>query len=421
MLKLGHFSDIYIQNSFLHFYLLQKDVSSADQVFASIDFPDVVSWSSIISGLSKCGFEREAIDKFASMDVEPNCSTLVSALSACCSIRAVKYGKAIHRYVLRNLNEDNIILGNAILEFYIRCGSLSTAHHLFVKMPKRDVVSWSSLIGGYAASGSCEEAIELFQRMVTSGEAEPNEFTLVNVLSACSSTGKLAYGELIHTYITSRHDISLDGPVGNALINMFVKCGNMDMAVSLFNKLACKDVISWSTIMSGLAMNGKGTEALQLFSLMVVHGVALDDITFVGLLSACSHSGLVKQGLMFFESMKRVYKIPPQMQHFACMVDMYGRAGLLEEAEGFIREMPVVAEGSVWGALLNGCKIHGDESVFERLKERMGGLSIGTMALLSNTYARWENWEDANKVRDEMRSEGLKKMAGVSRVEVNPR
>ncbi|PKI42510.1 hypothetical protein CRG98_037099 [Punica granatum] len=213
-------------------------------------------------------------------------------------------------------------------------------------MPERDVFSWTTIIGGYAILGCHEEAIKLFQEMLRVGP-EPNEATIVNVLSACSSNGALASGEWVYTYLSSRPDFPLDGPVGNAQINMFVKCGDVDKAIHVYNKLESKDIITWSTITTGL----------------------------------------------------------------------------LEKAEAFIRAMPVEADGSVWGALLNACKIHGNEIMFERVRKRLVGsrsVSVGTLALLSNAYAGCERWEDANRVRDEMRLGGLKKMAGSSWVEVSP-
>lgn len=227
--------------------------------------PDVVSWTSIVSGLSKCGFEEEAIVKFSSMDVKPNSTTLVSVMSACASLRALKLGKAIHGYSLRNLDGNNTILGNVIVDFYVRCGSLEGAKYLFVNMPKRDVVSWTTMIGGYAQRGFGEEAVRVFQEMVEGGEAQPNEVTIVNVLSACSSIGALNLGQWVHSYIDTRSDLREEGNVGNALINMYVKCGDVGMAIQIFDMLMCKDIISWSTVISGMAMNGHGMNTLQLF------------------------------------------------------------------------------------------------------------------------------------------------------------
>ncbi|PON59050.1 Pentatricopeptide repeat [Parasponia andersonii] len=420
VLKCGHYYDVFIQNSLLHFYVTENDIHSASQVFDSIRSPNVVSWTLIVSGLSKCGFDEEAIVKFLSMDVEPNSFTLVSVMSACSSLRALRLGKAVHGYSLRNLSEHNIILDNKILDFYTRFGSLVHARHLFVKMPKRDVFSWTTLMGGYAQAGLCDEAVTVFQQMVEGDEAKPNEVTIVNLLSACSSVGAFNLGEWIHSYISDRRDLVVNGNVGNALINMYVKCGHLGMALQAFKAIKSKDIISWSTMIGGMAMNGYGNQVLQLFSLMLVHGVPPDGVTFVGLLSACSHAGLVDQGLMFFNAMKVVYGIEPRVQHYACVVDMYGRAGLLGAAEAFIRRMPITADSAIWGALLNACRIHGNYEKFDRIRRCLvdgGEVNIGTLALLCNVYTSSDRWDDANKVRDEMERMREKKMAGCSWIE----
>lgn len=200
----------------------------------------------MISGLNKCRFVEEAIVKFMSMDVPPNSTTLVIVMSACSSLGALKFGKSVHGYCMRKLSERNVILDNAVLDFYMRCRSLVSARCLFVNMPKRDVYSWTSMVGGYAQRGFCDEAVKLFQEMVQGEEVEPNEDTIVNVLSACSSIGALSLGQWVNSYISARPDLVLNGILGNALINMYVKYGEVGMAVSVFKTLVCKDHISWS-------------------------------------------------------------------------------------------------------------------------------------------------------------------------------
>ncbi|KAF8398408.1 hypothetical protein HHK36_017335 [Tetracentron sinense] len=387
--KSGHDSDIFIQNSLIHLYVVSGDILSARRIFDAIHSPDVVSWTSIISGLAKNGCEEEAITMFALMGVRPNSTTIVSVLSACSRLRSLELGKAVHGYTLRNFNGGNIFVDNAVLDFYAKCGALTSARYLFGIMGKRDVVSWTTMVAGYAKGGCCEEAIGVFQVMVQGGEVEPNEATLINVLSACASLGALSLGKWVHSYMGKRHDVVVDGHVGNALVNMYAKCGDMGMAVMVFNDLKCKDLVSWSIVIGGMALNGHGIQALQLFSIMLNHGISPDGVTFIGLLSACSHAGLVDQGLIFFRAMSDVYGITPEMEHYACMVDMYGRAGLLDEAEVFITDMPVEPDGPVLGALLNAYKVQGNEKIPERISRFLlstNGASGGTYALLSNMY-----------------------------------
>ncbi|KAK7327890.1 hypothetical protein VNO77_21983 [Canavalia gladiata] len=420
LVKSGHHSDLFIQNSLLHFYFAHNDVVSASHVFRSIYSLDVVSWTSIVSGLAKCGFEAQAIHAFSSMNVKPNAATLVSALSACSNLRALRFGKAIHGYGMKLIVHGNVVFDNAMLDLYAKCVSLKNAEHLFEKMSERDVVSWTTMLMGYARAGHCEEAFAVFKRMVLDGEAKPNEATIVTVLSACASTGALSLGQWVHSYLETRGDLVVDGNIGNALLNMYVKCGDMQMGIRVFDLILHKDVISWGTAICGLAMNGHGKQALQLFSRMLIQGVAPDDVTFIGLLSACSHEGFVSEGIMFFKAMRDYYAIVPQMRHYGCMIDMYGRAGLFEEAKAFLRSMPVEAEGPVWGALLQACKIHGNEKMSEWIRGHLDNknVGVGTLALLSNLYASSERWDDANKVRKTMRGPGLKKVAGCSWVEL---
>ncbi|XP_074343629.1 pentatricopeptide repeat-containing protein At2g29760, chloroplastic-like [Apium graveolens] len=390
VIKTSHFSDIFIQNSLIHFYLQQNDIVSSCRVFDCVINPDVVSWTSIISGLSKCGMEEEALVKFSKMNVRPNCTTIVTVLSACISIRAVKIGKCVCCYGLKNFEYDNGVLGNVVLDFFVKFGGLECVWYLFGRLRRRDVVSWTTMVGGFVQRGFFEGSVRVFQEMVREGEVEPNEATVVSVLSACSLVGDLSLGRWVHSYVSSRDDLVMNRNVGNALVNLYVKCGNMDLAIRVFRGLGVKDVVSWSTMISGLAMNG--------------------------------HAGLVNQGLMLFKAMDGVYGISPYMKHYACIVDMYGRAGLLKEAERFIEDMPVEADGSIWGALLNACNIYGSEEMILRTRQSLSktkDVTVGTFALLSNTYASSNRWDDANKVRDSMRRMGLKKTAGCSWIEVD--
>ncbi|KAL9321619.1 hypothetical protein ACSQ67_009672 [Phaseolus vulgaris] len=425
LLLSGHYVDIFIQNSLLHCYLTQNDVVSATNLFRSIPSPGVVSWTSLISGLAKSGFEAQALHHFSKMNskpkiVRPNAATLVGALSACSSLRALRSGKSVHAYGVRVIANANIVFDNAVLHLYTKSGSLKYAKKLFDKMSMRDVISWTTLLMGYARGGHCEEAFGVFKRMVHSAEAEPNEATVVTVLSACASFGALSLGQWVHSYIDSRHDLVVDGIIGNALLNMYVKCGDMQVGLRVFEMIVHKDVVSWGTVISGLAMNGYGKRTLELFSRMLVEGVEPDDVTFIGVLSACSHAGLVNEGVMFFKAMRDFYGIVPQMGHYGCVVDMYGRAGLFEEAEAFLRSMPVEAEWPIWGALLQACKIHANEKMSEWIKGHLKGKSVGvgTLALLSNMYASSERWDDANKIRKSIIGTGVKKVAGCSWVEL---
>ncbi|MCL7038546.1 hypothetical protein MKW94_022685 [Papaver nudicaule] len=424
--KSGHAaSDIFIQNSLIRFYSDFGDVLSARREFDNVSSPNVVSWTSIIQGLVKNGYEEEALKVFRSIDCRPNSMTLVTVLSACSLLRAVNLGKSVHGYSIRNsVGEDNTCVDNALLNLYSECMCTVTARNLFESMRSIDVISWTTMISGYAKAMFYEDAIRCFHMMIEGGEAEPNDATLVTVLSVCVAVGSSSLGKWVHSYMEGRHDLLVGGfsHVWNALLDMYVKFGNMDMAIKVFKSLRCKDLFSWTIMMNGMAMSGQGKQALQLFSFMLINGFLPDGVTFLSLLSACSHGGFVKEGLSFFKAMKDVYKIKPDMQHYACIVDMYGRAGLLYEAEAFVKEMPVAPNGSVLSALLNAYRIHGDSEICDRLGQIIittTGASIGSFRTLANIYASVNRWSDAKNVEDMIKCIGVKKIPGCSWVEVD--
>ncbi|KAK9058570.1 hypothetical protein SSX86_023412 [Deinandra increscens subsp. villosa] len=422
--KSGHFSHTHIQNSLIHLYVTGNDIVSAFRVFETIVSPTVVSWTSIVSGFSKCGFYENAIGMFSVMDVDPNANTVVSVLSACCNLKELNFGKSVHCYVIKRLDQENVILDNALLNFYVKVGSLDDARQVFDEMPKRDVVSWSTMVGGFVQRGFCRKAVSVFDEMVKQKEAKPNEATIVNVLAACASLGSLSLCESVHSYVQQRRDIPVEGNVGNAIINAHAKCGNITSAIHVFKTIRFKDTISWSTVINGVAMNGLGRHVLPLFGLMLVHGVPPDDVTFISLLTACSHSGLVDEGLMLFKGMVKIYGGIVNERHCACVVDLYARSGRLKEAEDFVTfvmGMDMEPDGPVWGALVSACRVHGNEVMVRRVRETLveKGASGGTLCLVSNSYASSSRWDESMEVRNVMSFLGLKKMAGCSWIELD--
>ncbi|RZR72115.1 hypothetical protein BHM03_00010412 [Ensete ventricosum] len=424
LLHAGLHADLFVQNSLLGFYASTADVDSVRRVFAGIARPDVVSWTSFVSALARCGREDEALAAFRSMDVPPNALTLVSLLPACARLGALRHGKAIHGFGLKSCGGHgcNVILDNAILDLYLSCGDLVSARNLFGEMPSKDVVSWTTLISGYAANGIPEEAIATFHVMLRHGQVEPNEATMACVLRACASLGALSTGKWIHSYLLKSR-IGVWGLPGNALINMYAKCGAIGMAWRAFSGVVRRDMVSWCTMMGGLAMSSRADLALQLFASMICHGLRPDGVAFLALLSACCHGGLVDQGLMIFEAMSKVYGVVPHKEHYTCMMDAFSRAGRLKEAEGILRGMPVEPDRHVWGVLLSACKMHGlQQAEWEQLggKEALGGhldFGGGTYALVSNILADAGRWQVSNQVRDLMRVRKVEKTAGRSRIE----
>ncbi|KAF3518249.1 hypothetical protein DY000_02061994 [Brassica cretica] len=330
-------------------------------------------------------------------------------------------GRRTHAQILLfGLHADPFVR-TSLLNMYSSCGDLASAHRLFDEMPERNVISWSSLISGYVTCGRNREALGLFREMQLS-KIRPNEFTLSAVLSACGRLGALEEGKWVHAYV-DKYNVEIDVVLGTSLIDMYAKCGSLERAKLVFVSLGCKkDVKAYSAMMCCLAMYGLTEECFKLFSEMTSNNINPNSVTFVGLLGACVHGGLVEEGRSYFAMMVEKFGITPSIQHYGCMVDLYGRAGLIEEAERFIASMPVEPDELIWGSLLSGSRTLGDvktcEAALKKLIE-LDPLSSGAYVLLSNVYAKTGRWIEVKLIRQEMEVKGIKKVPGCSSVEVD--
>lgn len=363
----------------------------------------------------------------------------------------VSNGRVIHGCVQKLGLQSNLFLQNAILNLYGTCGVHGDARLLFERMPLRDVVtwnimithllkrddldgaydlflrtpernvrSWTLMIAGYVQCGKPKEAIRLFLEMEKTG-VSPNEVTVVAVLAACADLGELYLGRRIHEY-SRRNGFQRNIRLSNTLIDMYVKCGCLEGAQQVFNVMEERTIVSWSAMIAGLAMHGKAEQSLRLFSDMIQLGVRPNEVTFIGLLHACSHMGLVDEGRKFFASMTKDYGIVPRIEHYGCMVDLFSRAGLLQEAHEFIRNMPIKPNGVVWGALLGGCKVHKNIELAEEAiahLSQLDPLNDGYYVVLSNIYAEAQRWEDTARLRKLMRERGVKKTPGWSSITID--
>eukprot|EP01018_Ginkgo_biloba_P019749 Gb_26057 [translate_table: standard] len=401
------------------------DIEDACQVFYSMSKRDVVSWTAMISGYSLHGHDEKALNLFSQMqraDMKPNELTFSSVLSSCASLAALKQGEQVHAHIIRTGFQSHVSVGNSLTTMYAKCGSIEPARQLFDKMPERDMVSLTAMIAGYAQHGNGEEALNIFSlmhRLVL----KPNNFTFIGVLSSCAILAALREGKQLHAdIIKTGYDSHIS--VGNTLVSFYAKCGSIENACQVFNTMPKKDVVSWNTIIKGYAQHGYGEEALQLFTEMQQTGMKPDCITFVGVLCACSHAGLVDQGCRYFNSMSQDYCLMPSLDHYGCMVDLFGRAGRLVEAEEFINNMPFEPDATVWGALLGACRIHKNLELGKCIAERLLELKPecpATHILLANMYAAAGRWNDAANVRKMMKDKGLKKQPGCSWIEVKNR
>lgn len=337
----------------------------------------------------------------------------------------------VHMYSSSGLMDDaqrlfdkmpqrDVVTWNILITQYTKWGEMEAAHELFDQMPERSVTSWTAMIAGYVQCKKPAEAIRLFGQMEEAG-AEPNEVTVVGVLAACADLGAMDLGRRVHDYL-NQCGYQKNVRVCNTLIDMYIKCGCLEVAQKIFNDMQERTIVSWSAMIGGLAMHGKAEAALSLFSKMTQIGLRPNNVTFVGLLHACSHMGLVDEGRRYFASMTRDYGIIPKIEHYGCIVDLLSRAGLLQEAYEFIKNMPIKPNGVVWGALLGGCRVHKNvdmgEEVIKHLLE-LDPLNDGYYVVLSNIYAEAGRWEDVAKVRRLMRNRGVKKTPGWSTITIN--
>ncbi|CAK8570746.1 unnamed protein product [Lathyrus sativus] len=329
--------------------------------------------------------------------------------------------KVFDEFVL--LFGENGSVWNAMIAAYAKVGDVCNARKLFDDMPQRDkdVFSWTALISGYTQTHNPSEAIKLFRRMQLEN-VKPDEIAILAVLSACADLGALRMGEWIHNYI-EKHKLSKIVPLYNSLIDMYAKSGNISKALQLFENMKHKTIITWTTMISGLALHGLGKEALHVFSCMEKEGrVKPNEVTFIAILSACSHVGLVELGRDYFTSMRSRYGIEPKIEHYGCMIDLLGRAGHLQEAKKLLLQMPFEANAAIWGSLLAASTRCGDADLAEEALRHLMVLEphhCGNYSLLSNTYASLGRWSESWMVRKDMRNAGVEKVPGISFIELN--
>ncbi|KAJ4951513.1 hypothetical protein NE237_028345 [Protea cynaroides] len=424
IVKLDLDSDIYIATTLITMYAACGDPFSAGVVFENMSQRNQVVWTSMIGGYVKNHYPKEALFLFSEMEEEgqePDEVTMVSLLSACADLRDVEYGKKLHSRIEESGMKVCVVLGTALIDMYAKCGDFDSARKVFDALPNRNVFAWSAMISGYARNNQSSQALRLFKQMVTQANQKTNEITILAVLSACTQLGDLNLGRWVHAYVVGAQ-LNYSTSLQNSLIDMYAKCGRIDVAQRIFDGMVERNVVSWNTMISALALHGLGDQALALFALMQVTGFTPDDITFIGVLSACSHAGLIQEGNHHFQNMKIQYGIVPKLEHYGCMVDLLGRAGLLAKAESFIKEMPMKANGAVWGALLSGCRVFNNVEIGERAANHLLELepeNDGVYVILSNIFARQKKWEDVSKLRGLMHERGIQKTPGCSSIVVD--
>lgn len=424
--KLGLVSDTFVLNSLINMYSFCSYPATARLVLDSAPQGacDAVSWNTIIAGYLRGGMPNKALQAFGQMakeQVRLDEVTLLNALVACARTGTMKVGRMCHALVVVNGFEINCYMGSSLVSMYTKCGLVEDARKVFDAMHERNVVCWTSMISGYTQLGKFKEAVELFRGMQIAG-VKADDATIATVVSSCAQMGALDLGRYVHAYC-GVHGLGKDLAVKNSLIDMYSKCGDIKKAYKIFCGLAKRDVFSWTAMIMGFAVNGLCGEALDLFAQMEREGEIMpNEVTFLGVLTSCSHGGLVEQGYHHFHLMSTIYNLAPRIEHYGCMVDLLGRAKLLAEAEQFIKDMPIAPDVVVWRSLLFACRACGEVGLAEYVAKRIQELEpkkCGGDVLLSNVYATTSRWVDVNKVRAGMDTSRMSKKPGCSFIEVD--
>ncbi|CAN5955401.1 unnamed protein product [Sphagnum jensenii] len=485
IIKTGFKPDVYLLNALLNMFCKCGSLLEARKVFDTMQVRDMISWTLMLAVYAKHGSNREAYLLYEQLrDQGVKCDMLMytSIVSACARLGDLEKAKVVHSDIIQSGIAMDVFLKSNLVHMYVRCGSLVEARKVFDAMQERaaitwtfmlagyakqglnqeafklyeqmaernvvswnaliagsvqngnyeeafkvfdnmkvrDVISWSAMIEGYAEHGPYERALEVFQQMESHASVKPNTVTFIGLLKACANQASQQSARLVHTWIAAA-GLESNIRVGNGLINMYAKCGSIKDAYNTFNTMPEKDLVTWSAMIVGLGQHGYAREALQLFHELISEGVKPDGVVFIGVLSACSHAGLVDEGLQYFFSMSRVHGISPGDEHFGCVVDLLGRAGHLDEAEDFVNKMPLSPGGATWGAVLGACRLHGNVKLAERAAEICFKLEPQNSAVymsLSHVYATAGLWNKATSLRKLMKERGIKKEAGRSWIEV---
>ncbi|XP_074338580.1 LOW QUALITY PROTEIN: pentatricopeptide repeat-containing protein At4g14820-like [Apium graveolens] len=454
VVKMGFADDSFVETGLVGMYAFCGEFECARKVFDRMTERDIVTWNIMIDGYCKSGLFDEVVlllEEMKRCNIEADVKLFSTILSACGRAGNLEFGKAIHKIIVDDnvmidyrtqstlvtmyaccgsmdlaqdmfdkLNPKNVVASTAMVSGYSKQGQVDLARAIFGQMAKKDLICWSAMISGYAESDAPQEAIKLFGEMQDSG-IYPDHVTMLSVISAGANVGALDQARWIDEFV-KRNRFGDVLPINNALIDMYAKCGSLEDAREVFVHMRRKNVITWTTMISALAMHGDAINALKIFHQMKSENVEPNGVTFVGVLYACSHAGLVEEGIKLFASMVDEYGITPKHEHYGCMVDLMVRANLLREALQLIESMPFAPNVVIWGSLMSACKVHGEFELGEFAAKQLLKLDPdhdGAHVLLSNIYAKEKQWHSVGEVRQLMKHKGISKERGTSRIELN--
>ncbi|KAG9455091.1 hypothetical protein H6P81_007995 [Aristolochia fimbriata] len=443
-----------LANSLVDMYMKCGAMDKARRIFDECEERNLILWNTVLSNYSRQGLANEALEVFHQMlssSMVPDRVTLLAVASACTQLANLELGMQCHAYIIRKGFNIWDAVTNSIIDMYMKCNKPEVALSIFKGMEQKTVVSWNTIIAGFAGNGDIEsaweffnllvekdliswntmigalvqesrfeDALSLFREMQCAG-IKPDRVTLVSVASACGYLGALDLAKWVHACV-DKNKIQCDVRLGTALVDMYARCGDPKSSLRVFHSMKNKDVSAWTAAIGSAAMEGNGRGAIQLFDEMIKQGLRPDEVTFVGLLTACSHSGLVEEGQKYFQFMESKYGVTPLIVHYGCMVDLLGRSGLIEAAKLLIESMPMEPNDVVWGALLAACRVHKNVELADYAAQRVIELAperTGIRVLLSNVFASEGKWDEVARVRLSLKDQGIRKLPGTSLIEIN--
>ncbi|KAM7463697.1 hypothetical protein LguiA_031818 [Lonicera macranthoides] len=423
-------SDVCVGCSLVDMYAKCAGAGSVDdssKVFDRIPDHNVMSWTAIITGYVQNGnLDREAIQLYCRMMIEgqvlPNQFTFSSILKACANLSSLELGEQVHNHAVKlGLASVNCV-GNSLISMYAQSGSMEDARKAFDILFEKNLISYNTIVDCYAQNLNSDEAFGLFNQIDDSGIVV-DAFTFASLLSGAASVGAVGKGEGIHARLL-KAGFESNQCICNSLVSMYSKCGNIEAAFQVFDTMEQRNVISWTSMIMGFAKHGFAERALEMFDQMIEAGIKPNEVTYIAVLLACSHVGMISEGWKHYNSMHKEHGISPRMEHYACMVDLLGRSGFLEDAIRFINSMPFAADALVWRTLLGACRVHGNTELGKYAAEMILELDPSDPAayvLLSNLYASTSQWENVVEIRKMMKERNLVKEAGCSWIEAENR
>ncbi|KAH6834651.1 Tetratricopeptide repeat superfamily protein [Perilla frutescens var. hirtella] len=400
----------------------RRKKNSVCKVFEIMPVRDIVSWNTVIGGHAQNGMYEEALSTVRDMgrgDLKPDSYTLSTILPIFAKYVDVVKGKEIHGYAVRHGHDKDLFISSSLIDMYANCIHLDDSYKVFSLSPTKDGVSWNSIIAVCVQNGRFDDGLKYFREMLKA-DVEPVAFSFSSIMPACANLTTLCLGKQLHGYILRRgFDDNIF--VASSLMDMYAKCGNIRIARWIFDKMEFQDTVSWTSIIMAYASHGHARDAISFFTKMEIEGIKPNSGSFLAVLTACSHGGLVDEARKLFKTMTQNYAIPPGLEHYTAVSDLLGRAGRLDEAYEFIYNMHIEPTEAIWSSLLSACRVHKNVELAERVAKeifRIDPDSVSAYVLLSNVYVVAGRWKDAAKLRNTMRKKGVKKKAACSWIEV---